>query len=325
MKPTCSIVIRAYNEEKHIGRLMTGIFQQTVKDVQVILVDSGSTDSTIEIASSFPVEILRIQPEEFTFGHSLNWGIEHSLSDKVVIASAHVYPVYPDWLEKLLQPLEQPQTALSYGKQRGMETSKFSEQMVFQQWFPDHTVKRQDHPFCNNANAAIRKDLWESHPYDENLPALEDLAWANWAQKQGYLIAYAAEAEVIHVHNETWQGVFNRYRREGMAFKRIYPQEQFTFGNFVRLFTANAMSDYQEMQRQNKPIKTLKEILQFRWAQFWGTYQGYRQSSGPLTWKLKQTFYFPKSNLQKVSIKMRNIEPIFYPETSGTKKTGSSE
>jgi rhamnosyltransferase len=325
MKPTCSIVIRAYNEEKHIGRLLTGIFQQTVQDVQVILVDSGSTDATVEIASAYPVEIIHIQPEDFTFGHSLNWGIEHTKADKVVFASAHVYPVYPDWLEKLLQPLENPQTAVSYGKQRGMETTKFSEHMVFEKWFPDHNVKRQDHPFCNNANAAIRRELWETHPYDENLPALEDLAWANWAQKQGYQIAYAGEAEVIHVHNETWQGVFNRYRREGMAFKRIYPQEHFSFADFLRLFTGNAFNDIREMRRQHKGISTAKEILQFRWAQFWGTYQGYRQSSGPMTWKLKQTFYYPKRSLPDIKNNIRDVEPILYPETTSSKKSGSSE
>ena len=43
--PVCSIIIRAYNEEEHIGRLLQGITEQTVRDVQVILVDSGSTDA----------------------------------------------------------------------------------------------------------------------------------------------------------------------------------------------------------------------------------------------------------------------------------------
>ena len=46
----CSLVIRAYNESAHLGRLLEGISHQTVKDVEVILVDSGSTDSTVSIA-----------------------------------------------------------------------------------------------------------------------------------------------------------------------------------------------------------------------------------------------------------------------------------
>ncbi|MBU4224291.1 MAG: glycosyltransferase family 2 protein, partial [Chloroflexi bacterium] len=43
---SCSLVIRAYNEELYIGRLLEGIKHQTVKDVEVILVDSGSSDAT---------------------------------------------------------------------------------------------------------------------------------------------------------------------------------------------------------------------------------------------------------------------------------------
>jgi glycosyltransferase involved in cell wall biosynthesis len=349
MKPACSIVIRAYNEEKHIGRLLTGIFQQTVKDVQVILVDSGSTDDTVKIASGFPVEVVHIKPEDFSFGYSLNQGIQACKADFVIFASAHVYPVYPDWLEKLIQPFGDPQVALTYGKQRGMETTKFSEHMIFQQWFPDHSVSRQDHPFCNNANAAIRRELWEQHPYDENIPALEDLAWANWAQKQGYKIAYAGEAEIIHVHNETWPGVFNRYRREGMAFKRIYPQEKFSLWDLVRLFVVNSVNDMKQIgnvtflryeasstgspstgsgsgvRSEKSCLRTAYEIIRFRWAQFRGTYLGYKQSSAMLSWKLRKTFYYPKQTIAPGEVKSRNVEPILYSETTGSHHPGRSE
>src|SRR5574339_316268 len=122
----CSIVIRAYNEEKHIGRLLEGIRHQTLKDVEVILVDSGSTDSTVEIAESYGAHIVRIPSEEFTFGRSLNNGIQAATGELVVIASAHVYPVYPDWLESLLRPFADPDIALTYGKQRGPSTARFS-------------------------------------------------------------------------------------------------------------------------------------------------------------------------------------------------------
>ena len=129
----CSIVIRAYNEEKHIGRLLEGIKQQTVKDVDVILVDSGSTDSTVAIAESYGAQIVKIRPEEFTFGRSLNYGVKEAKRELVVIASAHVYPVYPDWLETLLRPFQDENIALTYGKQRGPEFAKFSEQQIFHQ------------------------------------------------------------------------------------------------------------------------------------------------------------------------------------------------
>jgi rhamnosyltransferase len=105
--------------------------------------------------------VLHIQPNEFTFGRSLNLGIQHARGEFVVIASAHVYPVYPDWLERLLAPFDDSNVGLTYGKQRGDERTKFSECQVFAQWFPEDAQPRQPHPFCNNANAAIRRGLWE--------------------------------------------------------------------------------------------------------------------------------------------------------------------
>ena len=100
----CSIIVRCYNEEEHIGRLLTGIMEQTLRDIEIIIVDSGSTDATLKIASRFPVRIVSIKPEEFSFGRSLNIGCEKAIGDFIVIASAHVYPIYKDWLEKILEP-----------------------------------------------------------------------------------------------------------------------------------------------------------------------------------------------------------------------------
>ncbi len=240
---SCSLVVRAYNEEEHIGRLLEGIRHQTARDVEVILVDSGSSDATVSIAVHYGARIVRIRPEEFTFGRSLNLGLAAATRDLVAITSAHVYPVYPDWLERLLDPFTNPRVALTYGKQRGAETSKFAEKQVFAHWYPDQSNFDQKHPFCNNANAAIRLSVWKRQPYDETLTGLEDLAWAKAVQADGHKIAYVAEAEVIHLHDETPGGVANRYRREAMAFKRIYPEAHFSLYDFFRMTSANISSD----------------------------------------------------------------------------------
>jgi rhamnosyltransferase len=312
MKPVCSIVIRAYNEEKHISRILDGIAHQTIHDVQVILVDSGSSDRTVKIAQSYGTEVIKINPRNFTFGKSLNSGIAKSRADVVVIASAHVYPVYPDWLEKLIEPFKDDQVALTYGRQRGSKESHFSENQVFAHWYPDATEINQNHPFCNNANAAIRRVLWEKQPYSDHLPALEDLAWAKWVVDKGFKITYVAEAEIIHVHNESWKNIFNRYKREGMAFKQIYPQESFSLWDVIRFFLTNVDSDLHEAFRQKKISAQTLNIIKFRWNQFWGTYQGYRQS-GPLTWQLKRSFYYPRNNDSQSDLNgRRNVEPIPY-------------
>lgn len=311
MKPTCSIVIRAYNEERHIGRLLSGILQQTVGEVEIIVVDSGSTDGTLAAVGRYPARLVQIDPREFTFGRSLNLGIAQARAGLVVIASAHVYPVYPDWLERLLAPFSDPQVALSYGKQRGAASTHFSEHQIFRQWFPEQSQPRQAHPFCNNANAAIRRSLWEQNPYNETLPGLEDLDWARWAHEQGCGIAYVAEAEIIHIHHETWERIYNRYRREGMAFKQIYPQATFGLADLLRLYLANAFNDLSAARRQGVLAANWRQILRFRWMQFLGTYHGY-QSAGPLTEQLKQTFYYPRFASAQAEAPRRPLQPIRY-------------
>lgn len=311
LRRSVSIVIRAYNEARHIGRLLDGILQQTVKGVEIILVDSGSTDGTVEVAARYPVRVVHIAPGEFTFGRSLNHGLACAAGEFAVIASAHVYPVYPDWLERLLAPFADPQVGLTYGKQRGAATTRFSEHQIFAHWFPDVSQPRQAHPFCNNANAAIRRQLWQSMPYDETLTGLEDLAWARLIQEAGHAIAYVADAEVVHVHNETPRGVYNRYRREAMALKQIYPKQHFSFFDFLRLYPANVLSDVWHASRQGVLLSNLKSIFWFRLAQFWGAYQGFRHP-GPVTEQLRQTFYYPHHLRNQDTQPKRNISPIQY-------------
>jgi glycosyltransferase involved in cell wall biosynthesis len=290
--------------------LFIGILHQTIQEVEIILVDSGSTDATLALASRYPVTLLRIEPEAFSFGRSLNLGCAAARGEFIAIASAHVYPVYADWLEQLLAPFADDRVAVVYGKQRGNAATKFSEQRVFQQWFPDHSVPRQSLAFCNNANAAVRKKLWRRRPYNEDLPALEDVDWTTWALGEGYFVSYRAEAEVIHVHDETPRGVFNRYRREAMALKRIRPQEHFGLGDLVRLMAVHVVSDARNAWRDGELRRRLLEILRFRGMQFWGTYRGFA-TAGPLTGQLKEAFYYPRP-MSGAPRPTREVSPLDY-------------
>jgi rhamnosyltransferase len=307
----CSVVIRAYNEAQHLGRLMEGLAHQSVKDIQLVLVDSGSTDATVKIAQDFGATIVHIAPEDFSFGRSLNLGLRAATREYVVIASAHVHPVYPDWLEYLLRPLEDDSVAVIYGKQRGGATSRFSESQIFRQWYPDEDLSTQESPFCNNANAAIRRSLWERHPYDEDLTGLEDVAWAKWAQAQGYRVQYAARAEIIHTHNEQPRRVLDRYRREAMAFKRIFPEAHFNVYDLARLTTTSILSDLVHGISQGGLGRDPFSIFWFRVLQYWGTYQGYRHSS-PVTRQLRETFYYPRGLGSGGQPKRADVEPIDY-------------
>jgi glycosyltransferase involved in cell wall biosynthesis len=289
-----SIVIRSYNEEEHIGRLLSGIAKQTIDRTDVIIVDSGSTDATVDIASNYPVRILTVPKEEFSFGRSLNIGCRAAKGDFIVLASAHIYPVYEDWLENLLRPFDEPDVAVVYGKQRGGKTTKFSENQIFKKWFPDDSNAKQLHPFCNNANAAIRKSLWQQLPYDETLTGLEDVDWARRVVQMGKRIVYSHQAEVVHIHNEKLLHTYNRYRREAIALKAIYPQERFHLWDFFSLFFSNALSDCYNAMLERLFWRNVSDIFAFRLMQFWGTYRGYLQRTD-ISAQLRNKFYYPNS------------------------------
>lgn len=290
----CSVIVRCYNEGRDIGRLLEGISRQTVKDVELIIVDSGSTDRTHDILSAYKHKLVHIAPERFSFGRALNLGCAAATKPFLIFASAHTYPVYDDWIESMIAPFEDKRVALTYGCQRAPKTAPFSEQMIMRQWFPDHLPAHQDHPFCNNANAAIRREVWDRVPYDEDLTGLEDLDWAKRVIAVGHSIRYVPHAEIVHVHRERSRQTHNRYFREAIAMKRIYPEHRFSTLDLLRLTLGSIAHDYRAAAREGVLARNLWDIPRFRALQMSGAWRGVRHRGG-VNDRLRRRFYYPGS------------------------------
>jgi GT2 family glycosyltransferase len=109
----------------------------------------------------------------------------------------------------------------------------------------------------------------------------------------GYKIAYCPNAVVAHIHEENYMQIFNRYRREALALKTIFPNEKFSLVDFLRLFFFNIASDYLFAIRSGRLLTSWCNIPAFRLVQFWGTYRGY-QETGRISEQLKHRLYYPK-------------------------------
>ena len=305
-----SLIIRTYNEEKHIGRLISGIKHQlfqTAVGIEIIIVDSGSNDSTVSIARGLGATILSIPKQDFSFGRALNLGCENAKGEILVFASAHVYPIYSNWLSELLASFENKKVGLVYGRQIGDLNSKFSETQIFSKWFPNNSEKNQKTPFCNNANCAIRKSIWESVSYDESLTGLEDLDWGKKIQADGWQIDYNADAVIVHVHEENLSQIKNRYRREAIALKQIIPKVHVGFFGFLKLFITNSFSDFFQASRQGVFIQEFYSIICFRFMQFYGTYLGHLHR-GNITKELKNRFYYPNTFIKQIGESVNSID-----------------
>ena len=293
-KPTASVVVRCYNEAEYLPKLFSELKRQTYRDFEVVVVDSGSNDGTLDIVQNEDVVLCHIKKEEFSFGRSLNIGCKAASGEFLAFISAHCYPEHEEWLENLLSGFGDEKVAAAYGRQRGIPESHFSERQIFRRWFPDKSVVRQEDPFSNNANCAVRRSLWEEFPYDESLTGLEDVAWAQQVMRHGWWVSYRADAGVIHVHNESPSQIRNRYMREAITFQKVFPNEHFNAWDFVRLSGRNIVRDWRAAARESVLWRNLWPIVRFRLAQFAGTYQGFHTRRPPSS-DMKQRFYYPEA------------------------------
>ena len=290
-----SIIIRAFNEEKYFERLLQGIdAQEYDSGVEVILVDSGSTDNTVSIAEKYNAKIVSIKPEEFTFGYALNVGCRSASGDVFLFASAHVYPLYNNWIEQMIYPFKKDEEVVCvYGKQVGDERSKFSEKELFKSWFPDNSDFNQSHPFSNNANCAILKKAWEKNQYNESLTGLEDLFWAKSMLNKNKKIAYNHLATIVHVHEESYKNILNRYRREAITLKLIYPEMKSSLLKSLQLFWKSIISDLGSAIKEGVYFKCFIEIILFRYCQIYGAHLGFNDVECKVTKELRKKFYYP--------------------------------
>lgn len=295
MKPNLvSIIVRTHNEEKYLRSLLIRIHNQNYKNFEVIIVDSGSTDKTIDIASNFDfVTLYEIDKEDFTFGYSLNYGIEKSKGDIIVTLSGHCWPKNNDWLENLISPYTDEKVGISYGRQIGVEDSKFSEKQILNRWFPSEDNDKQLTTFCNNANCSIRRDIWDKMGgYDERASGLEDVLMATkMLRETDFYISYRSESVVYHIHDESWVQIKDRYYREAITYSSIHLSEKFNLFDFIKLCYINIVHDIVQLVKTNSHIKMIPSIFLFRINQFWGTYKGYKYTKKYND--LRQRFYYP--------------------------------
>ena len=294
-----SVVIRTLNEATYLDELLRVIDSQFKDDfdVEVVLIDSGSTDGTLSISEGHGCRITFIKKEEFTFGRSLNMGSGFAKGDILVFISGHCIPSENTWLMKLIKPICDGTAGYTYGRQIGRDTTKYSEEKIFEKYFPDESKIPQNGFFCNNANSAIDRKIWSEYKFDEQVTGLEDMELAKRYCKQKGKVAYVAEACVYHIHNETWRQTRRRYEREAIALQIIMPELQIGFFDMFRYIWVSVISDCKAAAIEGCFTKEVTGIIKFRVAQFTGSYRG-NHDHRVLSKKRKENYFYPTKTLK---------------------------
>ena len=98
-----SILVPVYNVERYLNQCLDSILQQTFRDFEVICINDGSTDHSLEIIKSFIAKDKRfklIDKINTGYGHSMNQGLFHCQGEYISIIESDDY-IQPDMLERL--------------------------------------------------------------------------------------------------------------------------------------------------------------------------------------------------------------------------------
>ncbi len=226
-----SILIPTKNGDRWIGECLGAIYSQRgAGRVEVVMVDSGSTDGTLEIARKYPVRIVEIPAQDFHHARTRNYASTLTAGNYLVFLSQDAIPANYNWLKAMLQNFSDSAVGAVYGRQvpkagstqerhDALNTMYGSERVVKDPSTKQSLGYRYYH--FSDANAAIRREVWEATRFPEELKVFEDLGIAKKILDAGWHIVYEPEASVVHSHNHTTVELFKRYFDIGYTFERL--------------------------------------------------------------------------------------------------------
>lgn len=241
MFPSVSVLLVTKNGERYLAELLESVRAQQgcFRLTEVIAVDSGSRDATLQILDRFEVQTIQIPPQEFGHGKTRNLAAAHAQGDYLVFLTQDATPANPLWLENLLAPLQaDPTVAGAYSRQlprphchpmewrrivemelSGKQRSRLNSAIEN----PDYARNPAFHYFFSNVSSVLRRPVWEQFP----LPTVEfaeDQLWAKRVLEAGYKTAYCADSLVYHSHSYGPWANFCRHFDHCWALRRTPSQ-----------------------------------------------------------------------------------------------------
>lgn len=219
------IAFITHNAKKHLKRCLPPFLASPLQP-RVVVVNSSSSDGTVEEAKSLGAETLVIPRRSFNHGSTRETARHFLGTDIVVMVTPDAYAVNTDVLKHLVNPIINKKAAVSYARQIPHQGAGFFEAFSRQFNYPaeSHIRSLNDAEkygaytfFCSDSCAAYSNHaLDDIGGFQPVLIGEDTVAVANLLHK-GYSIAYVAEAIVHHSHSYTLWQEFQRHFDTGLA------------------------------------------------------------------------------------------------------------
>jgi rhamnosyltransferase len=268
--PFVSIILRSYNEAWALRETLRALRVQDYKNWELIVIDSGSTDGSVElIRQANPAHFIQIRHEDYNPSRVMNKGMQLAGSGFGIFLNADATPQGPDWLRPLVVGLQDPQVAAVFGKQIPRPDCRAVYAHDYERCFGPKRESTQWEHFFSMVSSGLRKDIWSRRGFLEKMQYSEDDEYTRWCRAEGYYILYVAESVVMHSHNYTPQQAYKRSFGEAKALAAVWSAAptQINFPKTVLLgWTNDARRDLLFCSR-NKRLREWPHAARIRWHQ----------------------------------------------------------
>ena len=222
MNDLISIIIPTKNEENNIKICLEAILKQkTQANIEIIIIDSGSTDDTVGVIKEFKIKekqnikLFEILSEDFGHGKTRNMGAGLANGDYLVFLNADAIPVDENWLSQLINGFDKEiNIAGVFSRHLPKENCHLYMVRDLKKSMPPVSYVRNrkktlEYMLFSTVSCMIPKEIWNKYPFQDNIIIAEDQYWAGQILKNNLKIGYQANSLVYHSHNYSTKEMYD--------------------------------------------------------------------------------------------------------------------
>jgi len=278
--PLVSIILRSFNEGWALCETLPAVRAQEYRNWEVIVIDSGSTDGSVElIRAARPKHFIQIRPETYNPSRVMNQGMELATGDFGIFLNADATPQGTHWLRPLVSALQKPNVAAVFGRQIPRPECRAVYAHDYQRCFSDGRESAQWEHFFSMVSSGLRKDIWRKRGFLEKMQYSEDDEYTRWCRAQGYEVIYCPESVVAHSHNYTPAQAYRRSFGEARALAAVWSGTpgQINWPRTVLLGWLNDMRRDLLFCARTKRLGEVPHAAQIRWQQRRAKLAGFKE------------------------------------------------
>lgn len=268
-----AVVIRFRDHARFLPAVLAALSSQT-QEVEVIGVDTGSSDGSRAIIERAGARIVELAAERFSYGRAINVGAEVARSEVVVVLSAHAVLQEATAIGQLVEALRDRTVAGAYGRLLpGPELNPLEARNLRAYYDEVPGLQRSETRFTNTF-CAIRREVWAKERFDEEIPGGEDQYWVSRVQRLGYVVAYVPSAQAVYLQTFGLRRIFGHSIKLGYGHQVRRLDRRISLVGSLASAAGWALTDMKAWARREIPARWLLASPLYRLRQEIGLYVG---------------------------------------------------